>query len=147
MPNTLYDTDFYAWTQQQAALLREGKLHDVDLANVAEEIESLGHNQRDAVRSHFRRLLQHLLKWRYQPLRRTPRWRRTMRTQRLEIADKVGTRGVLFHQRAQLMQEAYPGSRRLAVDDTGLPLATFPEACPWTLEQVLDEDFLPEETP
>lgn len=141
---SLYDTDFFTWTQEQAALLRDGKFDALDLANLIEEIESLGITQRNKVHSHFRRLLQHLLKWQYQPLRRSPSWRRTIITQRAEIAQEIGTRGTLFHQRTQLMEEAYPMARRLAETDTGLPLATFPDTCPWPVDQVLDDDFLPD---
>jgi hypothetical protein len=144
---SFYATDFFTWTQQQAAMLRDGKFDALDLANLAEEIESLGIAQRNKVHSHFRRLLQHLLKWQYQPLRRSPSWRRTIITQRLEIAKEIGTRGALFHQRALLMHDAYPGARRLTETDTGLPLMTFPEACPWTVDQVLDEDFWPDAPP
>ena len=143
---SLYDTDFYAWTTQQAALLRNGKVQELDLANLAEEIESLGNRQRKEVRSRLRRLVMHLLKWRYQPTHRSRSWRRTIRTQRLEIADDVGDGGTLHQQVPELLKQAYPGARTLATDDTGLPLATFPDVCPWTHKQVLDEDFWPEET-
>lgn len=141
---THYGEDFYAWTQAQAALLRKRKVSDLDWENLAEEIESLGNRQRKEVRSRLRRLVQHLLKWHYQPTRRTPSWRRTIRTQRLEITDEVEGSGSLHAQLPTLLQQAYPGARRLAADDTGFPLATFPESCPWTLEQILDEDFWPE---
>jgi hypothetical protein len=143
---SLYDTDFYAWTVEQAALLRDGKVQALDLANLAEEIESLGKSQSDAVWSHFQVLLRHLLKWRYQPTHRSRSWRRTILTQRLALARKMGTQGTLYAQRGSLLDDAYPGARRLAVVETGLPLTLFPETCPWTPEQVLDEDFWPEET-
>jgi hypothetical protein len=143
---SLYDKDSHAWTIEQAALLRGGKWHALDVANLIEEIESLGTSQRKEVRSRLRRLVMHLLKWRYQPTRRTPSWRRTIRTQRLEIDDALSDSPSLRPQVPALLQRAYPGACTLAADETGLPLATFPEACPWTVEQVLDEDFWPEET-
>lgn len=142
---SLYDKDFYAWTIEQAALLRGGKWHALDVANLIEEIESLGNRQRKEIRSRLRRLVMHLLKWRYQPTHRTPSWRRTIRTQRLEIDDELGDSPSLRPQVPALLQRAYPGARTLAADETGLPLATFPEVCPWAHEQVLDEDFWPEE--
>lgn len=147
--HTLYDTDFYTWTQEQAALLREGAFHDVDIANVVEEIESLGISQEHALESQLRRLVMHLLKWYYQPQRRqTGRsWASTIINARREI-DRILTRSPSLHRRREsLLHAEYPTARRLASAETRLPLAIFPEACPWTIKEVLDEDFFPEATP
>lgn len=81
------------------------------------------------------------------PCRRTQSWRRTIRTQRIESHDELGDSPSLHPQVPALLQAAYPDARKLAADQTHLPLATFPEVCPWTVEQVLDEDFWPEITP
>src|SRR4051794_23238748 len=67
MSNSLYDRDFYAWAQHQAALLRAGRAADIDSEHLAEEIESLGARERRELRNRVARLVQHLLKWRYQP--------------------------------------------------------------------------------
>src|SRR5262252_9818951 len=85
---TRYDEDFYTWTQEQAALLREGAVQELDLANLAEEIESLGKSDRRALGSHLRNLMLHLLKWQYQPSGRQTghSWRASIRNARLEIA-------------------------------------------------------------
>jgi len=86
--DVLYDQDFYAWTQEQAALLREGAVHELDLTNLAEEIESLGKSDRRALGSHLRNLVMHLLKWQYQPHGRLTghSWESSIRTARDEIA-------------------------------------------------------------
>jgi hypothetical protein len=142
-----YDTDFYTWTQAQAAALRAKDVAALDLEHLAEEIEALGNEQRHAVRSHLRVLLWHGLKWAYQPDHRTPSWRTSILNARAEIADRLEDEPSLRPLVPALLASAYPRARRLAAAETGLPLATFPEACPWTLAQVLDEDFWPESQP
>jgi Domain of unknown function DUF29 len=138
-----YDTDFYAWTQAQAAALRDGKWDTLDRANLAEEIESLGRSERFAIESHLQNLLTHLLKWRYDPANGPRRgWRITIRNARLDIAKR--TLGHLQHYPSQYLATAYRHAREDAADETDLPLATFSEACPWPIEQVLDKDFWPE---
>ena len=138
-----YNTDFYAWTQAQAAALRDGKWDTLDQANLAEEIESLGRSERYAIESHLQNLLTHLLKWRYDPATE-PRqgWRITIRNARLDIAKRAV--GSLQHYPAQYLVTAYRHAREDAADETDLPLATFPAACPWPIEQVLDANFWPE---
>src|SRR5262245_42581512 len=83
----LYDQDFYTWTQEQAALLREGAVQELDLMHLAEEIESLGKSDRRALGSHLRNLVLHLLKWQYQPRGRETgqSWRSSIRNARAEI--------------------------------------------------------------
>ena len=142
----LYDQDFYAWTQEQAALLREGVLHDLDVTNLAEEIESLGKSDRRALGSHLRNLVMHLLKWHAQPGGRHtgPSWRQSIRNARAEIAVIVEDSPSLRREVSGLLVRWYPLARLDAADETGLPLATLPEACPWTAAQVLDDAFWPE---
>jgi Domain of unknown function DUF29 len=139
-----YDADFYTWTQAQAAALRAKDWADLDIEHLAEEIESLGIADEHAITRQLQRLLWHLLKWRYQPTHRTPSWRRTIRQARDAIGDRLERSPSLRDYPAQRLPLAYRRARRDAVDETGLPLATFPEVCPWTIAQVLDEDFWPE---
>jgi hypothetical protein len=142
-----YDQDFYAWTQAQATLLQERKWADLDFTNLAEELESLGKRDRRELGSRLQVLVTHLLKWRYQPEGRTrgSSWRRIIRTQRDEIdlllADSPSLRPTV----PALLTRRYPKARLEAIDETGLPEATLPPACPWTATQVLDETFWPEE--
>jgi hypothetical protein len=139
-----YDTDFYAWTQRQAEALRGKDVAALDLENLAEEIDSLGKRDRRSVHSHLKVLLLHLLKWAAQPARRGPSWQRSIHnardTLRLVLDDSL----TLQRQLPAILAEAYPRARRQAHEQTGLPSTTFPEACPWSVAQVLDEDFLPE---
>ena len=145
----LYEQDFYTWTQEQAALLRKGAVQELDLANLAEEIESLGISQKHALASHLRNLVMHLLKWQYQPSGRLTghSWQSSIINARDEIATLLEDVPSLQPQVAALLTRRYPAARRLAHSETDLPLATFPAACPWTPEQVLEADFWPEGEP
>jgi hypothetical protein len=116
----------------------------LDVAHLAEEIASLGHEQAHAVESHLVAVLTHVLKWRYRPQRRSRGWRTSMRVGRQQIARRLRRNPGLRPDLSTLLTAAYAGAGKRAMDDTGLPLATFPEVCPWTVAQVLDEDFLPE---
>lgn len=139
----LYDRDFYTWTQMQAAALAAGHLGELDLMNLAEEIESLGKRDRRGLRSAMEIILTHLLKWRYQPAYSTRSWEDSIAEHRRRARLTAEDSSSLRHQLPQLLPLAYGPARREAARQTHLPLATFPEACPWTLEQVLDDDFYP----
>lgn len=141
-----YDTDFYTWTQAQAALLREGAFNELDLVNLAEEIESLGKSDRRALGSHLEGLVMHLLKWQYQPRRRQTghSWYSTIVEHRSQIRAIVEDSPSLQRAVSVLLERRYPSARQRASGDTHLSLVTFPEACPWSAEQVLDAAFFPE---
>lgn len=137
-----YDTDFYAWTRQQAAAIRAKDLAALDIEHLAEEIEDLGNAVEHAIESHLERLLFHLLKLRYDPATRPRRgWRVTVAHARHEIAKYVRRNPGLQHHPARVLAEAYRHARRQAALAMDRPLATFPEGCPWALTQVLDDDF------
>jgi Domain of unknown function DUF29 len=141
-----YEGDLYAWTQAQAQALREKEWEALDVAHLAEEIESLGNEQAHAVESHLANLLLHLLKWHYQPRRRSRSWRTSLHNARIEIRRRLRRSPSLRPELSTLVEIAYADARKLAMHETGLPLATFPERCPWSPDQLQDEDFLPEET-
>jgi hypothetical protein len=145
-PGTLYDIDFYAWTQEQAALLRDGKVHELDLAHVQEEIESLGKSQQNALESRLEKLVLHLLKWRYQPEKRQRghSWEDSIREQRRRLSRLLTQNPSLRPTVAAVLTESYPYVRQRTSLQTRLPLATFPGTCPWDAEEVLDPDFWPE---
>jgi hypothetical protein len=144
MTKAAYDTDLYAWTQAQAQALRAKDWPALDVDHLAEEIDSVGIADEHAITRHLQRLLRHLLKWRYQPMHRAPSWRRSIHQARDAIADRLERSPSLRNYPARRVPLAYRRARRDAADETGLPLATFPETCPWALAQVLDENFWPE---
>ena len=144
MTNTIYRTDFYAWTLRQADLLRNEDYADLDRVNLIEEIESMGASQRNALTSRLKVLLMHLLKWRYQPEKNIgPSWQNTIDEQRSEISDLLEDNPSLGPEVPEQFAKAYPRARRDAAKETKLPLSTFPVNCPWTVEQVLDDEWLP----
>ena len=144
MAKSGYEQDFYAWLMEQAAHMRAKKWRALDIDNIAEELEALGREQRHALRSHLRILLIHLLKWAYQPERRTEGWCHSIGNARAEISGRLEMSPSLRRELPDVVAWAYQRARRAAANETGTPLETFPETCPWSLERLQDEDFLPE---
>ncbi len=132
-----YNEDFFLWTQQQAALLRQGQWNRLDTANLAEEIESIGKSDRRSLTSHLVNLLLHRPKWEHQPMQRSANWRPSMHNARWEIELILDDSPSLRRQLPDLMAKAYSSARRDAAGETGLPLATFPENFPFTIERLL----------
>lgn len=139
---SLYETDFYAWTQAQAALLRNHQWKQLDLQNLIEEIESLGKQQRQELRSRLSVLIGHLLKWEYQPQRRSRSWLATIRIQRLDISELLEENPTcLKPYLEEALQKAYLKNVVLAVGETDLPDSTFPAECPYSLIEILGDAF------
>ncbi len=143
-PN-LYEIDFYAWTQEQASLLRKHQWSQLDLINLIEEIESLGKQQRQELRNRLSVLIGHLLKWEYQSSSRSRSWLATIRIQRLDVSELLEENPSLKPYLEEALQRAYPKGVLLAVDETDLPSRTFPAECPYSLTQILDNSFYPGE--
>ncbi|MBD2006805.1 MULTISPECIES: DUF29 domain-containing protein [Cyanophyceae] len=141
----LYETDFYAWTQQQALLLQQQQWTQLDLPNLIEEIESLGKQQRAELRNRLSVLIGHLLKWEYQLERRSRSWLATIRVQRRESLKLLRDNPSLKPYLDEALQEAYENGRDLASGETNLPFSTFPQECRYTLEETLSEVFYPGE--
>jgi len=143
---TLYTQDFYAWTQEQAARLEARQFDALDIVNLVDEVISLGASERRALGSHLIILVLHLLKWRYQPDGRltSHSWSDSIRNARIQIDLLVETSPSLRPLLSGILTRYYPKARRLAADETHLALATFPEACPWSIDHLLDYDFFPE---
>lgn len=140
----LYEQDFFQWTRTTAARVRAGKWQEIDAEHLAEEIESLGNRDRRELGSRIEVLLRHLLKWHYQPSKRSGSWQNTIDTQRTEVVELLAQSPSLRPTLPMVLARRYPGAWVKALRDTGLPAAMLPEVCLWTPEQLLDPDFWPE---
>lgn len=144
MAHVAYESDYYGWTQEQAALLREGRINQLDLQNLAEEIEDMGKAAKRSLRSHLHVLLAHLLKWEYQPHYPYKRsWELTIDEQRDSIIDLLADNLGLTPKIPELTAFAYRSALRSAEKETGLPQKTFPKECPWGFEQMTNFDYWP----
>lgn len=142
----LYETDFYAWTQEQAMLLRSEQWSKIDLSNLIEEIESLGKQQRQELRNRLSVLIGHLLKWEYQPQHRSRSWLATIRVQRRDTLRLLKDNPSLKSYLDDALQGAYENAKDLAMGETDLPEQTFPQDCPYNLlTQILSDRFYPGE--
>jgi hypothetical protein len=141
MDKTLYDRDFYQWLTETAYLLAEGRLSELDVTNLIDEIESMGKSQKRAIESYLNVLLLHLLKWIYQPDRRSGSWKSSIRNSRRAIQKRIQESPSLTTYPETIFGECYALARENAADETGLPLENFPQEPPFTIEQVLSEEF------
>ncbi len=138
-----YDEDFERWSAEQGALLRAGRFAEVDLENVAEEIESLGRSDRKEIRNRQEVLLRHLLKWQLQPQKRKLGWRSTIIEQRRQIKVLIKESPSLKAYPASEITWCYDLARVKAASESGIPDREFPSECPYNADQVYDDDFLP----
>ncbi|MBW4613839.1 MAG: DUF29 domain-containing protein [Desmonostoc vinosum HA7617-LM4] len=141
----LYETDFYAWTQQQANLLRYQQWSQLDVSNLVEEIESLGRKERQELRNRLSVLIGHLLKWEYQSQYRNRSWLNTIRVQRIDILETLEENPSLKPYLQEVIQKAYIKGIALAAKETNLPVKTFPQDCPYMLEEIISDRFYPGE--
>jgi len=141
---TAYDDDFVLWLEAQSALLRDGRLEQLDVTNLLAELEALVRNHRRELRSRLKVIILHLLKWQCQPRLRWAGWRAILRTQRDELELLLDDCPSLVGKVAPFAAEMYARAVRTAVHESGLPAATFPAQLPYTATQLLDLDFLPQ---
>jgi len=140
-----YDEDIVLWSERQADLLRRLAAGErvnngeLDWLNLAEEIQAVGRSERRELRHRMARLLQHLLKWHYQPEHRSRSWRSTIQTQRREINAVLDDNPSLRPTLPAVIKDAYPIARVVALEETGL--LALPETSPFDLDQALDGEL------
>lgn len=141
---TLYDKDFYLWIQTTTEQLKRRKFDAVDWDNLIEELETLGRSERDKLISSLKVLIAHLLKWQFQPEKRTKSWENTIFRERENIAEYLeDTPSIQQFLSAEWMAKAYNRGRRIVIKETELDEELFPKDCTYSLEQILDFEFLP----
>jgi hypothetical protein len=145
LTKTLYDTDFVEWAAKTAELLRQGRLDEVDLEQVAEEIQDLADIKKVAVRSQLRRMLMHLVKMRIQPERAGMSWRRSIASARAEIEDLMEDSPSLRRHLEETLEKTYGRAVKQALNETNLKSNArdldIPEKCPYKLEELLEADL------
>ena len=143
----LYEQDFYAWANEQAALLRSGRLSEADIENIAEEIESMGRGEKRELVNRLAVLLTHLLKWHAQPGLRDTSWRLTIEEQRHLLANHLGDNPSLKAKLPESVNAAYRLAHLAASREPGLGRDSFAPTCPWSFDQIMADDFWPGEEP
>ena len=141
----LFLEDETAWLDRMSELVRQRRLTELDLDNLTEYLSDMARRDRREVKSRLGVLMAHLLKWEFQPDRRSRSWRATIITQRQELADLAGA-GALRNHAETVLAESYDNAVELAVAETGLDQGAFPSECPYTVEQLLAADVSMEET-
>ena len=140
----LYQTDFDLWLQETANSLRNEDLSRLDCQNLAEEIEDMAGSRKDALESNLIRVLQHLLKWRYQPQRRTNSWKASITEHSLRLNKAFKKSPSLKPYFEQVFPECYQDARLITAQETGLDISVFPDVCPFSQADVLNPQYLPQ---
>ncbi|MFO1434022.1 MAG: DUF29 domain-containing protein [Candidatus Competibacteraceae bacterium] len=135
-----YTRDFNRWIQQTTQSLREHRWQEIDIDHLIEEIEDLGKSEKRGIASQSTRLLLHLLKWQYQPQRRSDSWLDSITDARTQIELAIQDSPSLGNYPAEQLEQSYQQARRKASRQTAIPLAVFAETCPYPIEWVLAEE-------
>jgi hypothetical protein len=139
-----HEEDLYAWAMGNAHLLKEKKFIEADMANIVEELETLGRSTRRELSNRLSILIAHLLKWQYQTNLRCSSWEITIINQRLDIKDVLKESPSLKPQIKGITPTAYTKALAIVRRESPLDLKSLPAKCPYTLKQCLDDDFYPE---
>jgi hypothetical protein len=144
MSANLYERDFHAWTQEQAAKLRTGRLAELDISHLTEELESMGATERREVINRLTVLVMHLLKWQFQPSHRGRSWELTIKIQRRDVEQVLRQNPSLRPRLTEFFPDAYQTAVLRAAKETRIDVERFPVDPPFTIEQVMSGEFWPE---
>ena len=146
--NTIYpkhDEDVYGWAIHTANLLRNKEMNDVDFENIIEEMEVLGRSEQHELTNRLSLVIMHLLKWQYQSEKRTRSWKLTLEEQRLQAAACLEVSPSLKSQLDEILGKAYKIGKIKALKETELDEKVFPQQCPYTFEEIMNDAFYPEQ--
>jgi hypothetical protein len=138
----LYDKDFYAWLIKSAELLKQRKFDELDIEHIVEEIESMGRSEKKQLMTRISLLIAHLLKWQYQPERRTNSWKLTIKEQRKQVIKLLGENPSLKNKIE--IEDVYESAVIIASRETEIIEYDFPKRCSFSLKECLDHDYFPE---
>lgn len=144
MNKTLYEQDYYLWLQETVKTLDERRLSELDIQNLIAEIADMGINQKKSVKSNLIVIIWHLLKYKYEPERRSKSWQLTLLEHRDRLIEDFENSPSLKPYFYQIFDQCYHKAKQKASIETGLPLSTFPDMCPFTTEEILNLEYLPE---
>lgn len=139
-----HDRDFCLWIQETIRSLRSGDLNEIEIDHLIEELEDMGNSQKDALESNLIRVLQHLLKWKYQKQKRSNSWKASITEHSLRLNKAFKKSPSLRRYFEQVFDECYTDARLITSRETGLDLEQFPETCPFSPSDVLNPQYLPE---
>jgi hypothetical protein len=143
MEPATHDRDFHALVKRNAELIRQGKLSEIDSEHIAEELENIGKSQKRELLNRLAVLLAHLLKWGRQPDKRSNSWVGTIVTQRREIMLLLDESPSLRHDIDSTIDKSYRFAKDQAARETGIAKENFSESCPYSFDQIINEDFWP----
>ena len=136
-----YDRDVYAWSQEQARLLRAGRFEEIDAVNIAEEILDVGRSEYDKLESALAVLLMHMLKWDHQPELRSRSWEATILEQRKRVERQLRDNPSLKSRRDEAVSASYELGLLRASGETDKDPAEFPEFCPYEWDEIMHREF------
>ena len=139
-----HDEDFYGWAMANAALLKQGKYKEADMDMIIEELEEMGGSNENQLINRLGVLIAHLLKWQFQSELRGRSWEGTIEEQRHKIKRLVKKNPSLKTKISEAVEEAFSDSKSIIKKDTPLDLKLLPAECPYTFEQIVDDDFYPQ---
>jgi len=141
---SLYESDFYGWTQHQANALRSRNIAELDFENLLEEMEAMGRSEKRGLKNRLVILLMHLLKWQYQPERQGKSWELTIRNQREEVLELLEENPSLKPRIDSVLESARKKALRETEKEIKMDRSTFPAQCPWSFDEVMDDEFWPD---
>ncbi len=139
-----YEEDFYGWAMTNAQLMKEGKMNELDIENLIEEIESMGRSEKNQLGNRLGVLIAHLLKWQYQPEFRGKSWKFTIEYQRNDVRELILDNPSLKSKVLEIINKSYVRAKLLIQKETPIDLKLLPKDCPYTFDQCLDDEFYPE---
>lgn len=140
----LYDRDYFAWIEATLQHLQRQNYSRVDWENLIEEIADMGRREKKSLKSNLVVVLLHLLKWQYQPNRRSGSGASSILEHRGQIQDDLESSPSLKPYLDEIYKSAYARASKRAALETGLSKSEFPVDCPYVIAQILDDKFLPE---
>jgi len=137
----LYEKDFYAWTVEMAQALKSKAIDQLDFEHLSEELEDMGASQERELESRLAILIMHLLKWEYQPTYQSKSWSLTIKEQRRKIQRRLSKTPSLKSKVNNMLDDVYGDALLSAQKETGLDESVFPKKLPYSLKELLDDNF------